>query len=451
MKPEKNNIHYSAEYLRKYLDGELPDREMQALEKAALEDPFLADAIEGLEESRHHPVSFESGLADLEKRLALRIGENKRKTRVILLFSKWKIAASVLFILGITIFTYTYITSKNKAELATTTAKDSVSVPATEPAKVPADTAGIHANQLPGLNVESDTTTGSAETVSDESIASVREKKAEAFRKKELTASEKKKENPSPADLSGKSADKDSGSAGYAKSSINNEQPVPVSKSVASQSNEKSLGRRAMNDKTVSENLIKGVVVDNKGKPIPFAKVKFKGYGNGTFTDTSGLFKLYAKNPDITAELEFIHPGYEPATAELIPDSSFTNKVQLHEIESSMSEVVVTEEPEDQKTESPEAYYKNKKEDKAPTILGLEDFNNYIIKNKKTVSTDSLMKGEEIISFMLYDDGKITSFKIEKSISPAHDEGILRLIRMAPPLKLQNAKKQRYRVTVTFP
>ena len=56
MKPEKNNTHYSAEYIRKYLDGELPDPEMQALEKAALEDPFLADAIEGLDGGRHHPV-----------------------------------------------------------------------------------------------------------------------------------------------------------------------------------------------------------------------------------------------------------------------------------------------------------------------------------------------------------------------------------------------------------
>ena len=47
MKKEKNNNQYSAEYIRKYLDGQLSDQDMQALEKAALEDPFLADAIEG--------------------------------------------------------------------------------------------------------------------------------------------------------------------------------------------------------------------------------------------------------------------------------------------------------------------------------------------------------------------------------------------------------------------
>ena len=51
MEEGKGHKQYSAEYLRKYLDGELSGPEMQALEKAALEDPFLSDALEGLEAS----------------------------------------------------------------------------------------------------------------------------------------------------------------------------------------------------------------------------------------------------------------------------------------------------------------------------------------------------------------------------------------------------------------
>ncbi len=67
MKGEKDNIKYSTEDIRRYLDGQFSEQEMQALEKAALEDPFLSDAIEGIEESRNHPASFESGLEDLKK------------------------------------------------------------------------------------------------------------------------------------------------------------------------------------------------------------------------------------------------------------------------------------------------------------------------------------------------------------------------------------------------
>jgi hypothetical protein len=45
---EKNTYyHYTAADLRRYLNGEMTSTEMYALEKQALEDPFLADAIEG--------------------------------------------------------------------------------------------------------------------------------------------------------------------------------------------------------------------------------------------------------------------------------------------------------------------------------------------------------------------------------------------------------------------
>src|SRR5882672_2870022 len=100
MKEEKNNSKYSAEDIRKYLDGQLSDPEMQALEKAALDDPFLADAIEGFEESRKHAVSFESGIADLQKRLTKRINRKKRKSGILFQLSKWQVAASLLLVIG---------------------------------------------------------------------------------------------------------------------------------------------------------------------------------------------------------------------------------------------------------------------------------------------------------------------------------------------------------------
>jgi hypothetical protein len=435
------------------LDGDLSDPEMQALEKAALEDPFLADAIEGYEESRKHTVSFESGLADLEKRLTARTGGNERKTGLIILFSKWKIAASVLFILGITIFTYTFINRKNKADLATRTKKDrSSEVPASSSAKVSTDTVAITSSQKPSVNGNTDTEGNGSIAESDEDKLNHRKKASQGTERKDLASSEKKKEKPSPVSLSGESADKDSEVTGYSKSSKKVEPPSPLPKAVSVQLDGKASSVATRQDKTPSENFIKGVVVDNKGKPIPFAAVKFKGSGNGTFTDTGGLFKLYMKNPSITAELEFIHPGYERATAELIPDSTFTNKVQLHEIESSLSEVTVTEKTDVARSrKSPDAFYESKKRDKPSTVLGWEDFSNYINKNKKIVTADSLLKGEEIISFMLYPDGKLSSFKIEKSISPSHDSEILRLIGSAPALKLQNGKKQRLSISISFP
>ena len=70
MEEGKEHKHYPAEYLRKYLDGELTGPEMQALEKAALEDPFLSDALEGLEASADYRATLTSDVTDLQHRLA---------------------------------------------------------------------------------------------------------------------------------------------------------------------------------------------------------------------------------------------------------------------------------------------------------------------------------------------------------------------------------------------
>ena len=126
MDEEKRNISYSAEDIRNYLDGKLTGPEMQAMEKAALEDPFLADAIEGYEESRRQSVSFESGVADLQKRLTERIHQKRRKDVIPAWFTRWPVAASVLFILGAAVLTFTIINRKSKSsELANTIRNDS--------------------------------------------------------------------------------------------------------------------------------------------------------------------------------------------------------------------------------------------------------------------------------------------------------------------------------------
>ena len=49
MNVEKNHIIYTAEDIQRYLSGGMSNAEMYVIEKAALDDPFLAEAIEGYE------------------------------------------------------------------------------------------------------------------------------------------------------------------------------------------------------------------------------------------------------------------------------------------------------------------------------------------------------------------------------------------------------------------
>src|SRR5580693_2213047 len=81
MSTNKNNIHYSASDIEKYRKGELSAGEMHDLEQAALDDPFLADAIDGLSQ---HPAS-QQDLTDLRDRLNKKVTEDNRRGVTLLL------------------------------------------------------------------------------------------------------------------------------------------------------------------------------------------------------------------------------------------------------------------------------------------------------------------------------------------------------------------------------
>src|SRR5216684_117862 len=77
---DKHMALYSSSDIEKYLSGELSDPEMHALERAALDDPFLADALEGMAVHRSlpgHPV-FEQDVAGLHKRLEERVSAGEK-------------------------------------------------------------------------------------------------------------------------------------------------------------------------------------------------------------------------------------------------------------------------------------------------------------------------------------------------------------------------------------
>jgi hypothetical protein len=421
MEEEKNINKYSADYIRKYLDGQLSDQAMQALEKAALEDPFLADAIEGIEESRKHTVSFESGIADLKTKLSDRISHKKRKTGILFQLSRWQVAASFILIIGLAVFMVTYINIKpgdsqttsrpdttttvlNKPTQENIDRNDSIkssgdmvaSVKPLKTGKIPVDkkekTRSLRADaSSPGQMIENSSASVSSKVFTDTTQET---QKFEVLHKKDISAT--------LADSS-----QGLGIVGYSGTDI------------------KRIG-------SPSGNYIRGLVIDDKGMPITHAEVNVKGTNRYIYTDTAGFFKLYMKDPRLAA-LVFVQPsGYESFSAELKPDSNILNTIQLHPSSVALNETVLL------------------KYHSTSSITGWDVFYSYIDSNKKINTVDSLLKGEEVISFLLHPDGKLSSFKVEKSISKSHDAEILRLIRMAPALKSQEKKKKKCRLQIWF-
>ncbi len=91
-----NKPQISEELIRKYLAGELDDKAMHALERQALDDPFLADALEGY---AAYAPDQSAHLADLEGRLGQRL-EQGRRGRIKLMYARWASAAAILVVLG---------------------------------------------------------------------------------------------------------------------------------------------------------------------------------------------------------------------------------------------------------------------------------------------------------------------------------------------------------------
>src|SRR5258706_3388650 len=115
---DKNTHLYSTSDIQKYLKGELSAPEMHQLEKAALEDPFLADALEGMEIYPALPSArnFQEDLDELQQRLDNRVALKKRPGVLPFFRPAWRIAAAVILLLGLGLTAY--FTLLNKAKQA---------------------------------------------------------------------------------------------------------------------------------------------------------------------------------------------------------------------------------------------------------------------------------------------------------------------------------------------
>ncbi len=112
-----SNNNYSLADIEKYLQGKMSAAEMHELEKAALQDAFLADAIEGYKD-----ISLQQSHQHLQEIETLIIG-TKEETKVIPIQSSnnhvWKIAAAVIAValVGI-VFWLTNSNQPNKNSVA---------------------------------------------------------------------------------------------------------------------------------------------------------------------------------------------------------------------------------------------------------------------------------------------------------------------------------------------
>ena len=457
---QKHIKSYSTADIRDYLDGKLSPAEMYAMEKAAIDDPLLSDAIEGMELSDQQNISFESDTEQLKKRLQERI-KQQEKNRILPFILKWRVAASVLLLAGAGILSYFFLIRKPDTDSnislvpAAPAAMDTIS--RISRPKIPrhiTDTVSVAFNDksIPNRSLSK------TERATDEKKKSKYEPVASrlspvkvapnpesfsvaAVEPKELSTSipvdkNKAASQPAPvAALQGKAA----GVRIRGSASFNNQNPAAFKKQ----------------DKVSGNFYLQGTVTDSNGIPISDATVMLMHTKEAVSTDVNGTFRLKTIFPDSSQDIVVNSVGYQPASVAINPAENKDKLIRLSPAGNSLADVVVVgygarkrEVSEDEEISA--TVQKKPITQKGEPVNGWPAYNTYINKNKKINSTDSLLKGVEIVSFLVNQKGELSSFKIEKSISPAHDTEVIRLIKEGPAWKLLRGKKHRCRLTVDF-
>lgn len=110
----KHTNAYSAADIEKYWTGKLTPAEMHAMEKTALDDPFLADAMEGYSRFADGSKNLQHDLAGLRAKLETRT----RPGRNIMMLSWWKLAGAAMVVVSLGAFAWFLLNRQDKSHLA---------------------------------------------------------------------------------------------------------------------------------------------------------------------------------------------------------------------------------------------------------------------------------------------------------------------------------------------
>lgn len=406
----------------KYRKGELSPKEMHALEKKALSDPFLAEALEGACE-----VTAEEFSADIQS-----IHERIKGGGKSVLFTPLRVAAGILVVAVASFIVYQF--SPGTQEIALKTNKEKPS-PKNDSQKVNAPLAKP--------------TDSSAEKSPDKTKIARTEPKPYIAKAKEKTpAQHKLSSGTTSGKLSGEQSNSlaqvstQPGSIVTQPTVASEAVPEPIqqvseekketeldvasvpAEKVESKRKEAAPTSRAAKAIAINSHRLTGRVVSAAdGSPMPGVNVMVKGSSQGAVTDGSGSFELNLSQPN--QELIFSFIGYE----QLEIDAGQKDKldVSLKQDATQLSEIVVTGYSLAQENEEPVIKL-------AEPTGGRKAYDKYLDDNVRYPQQvlDNKVKGRVVIEFTVRVNGSVDEFNILKKLGYGCEEEVIRLVKEGP-------------------
>lgn len=442
-----------------YIHGNRKGKDAHRIEKDAMEDPFLADAIEGYDSI---PGNHAERIARMRSAITARSARKKPH-------GAWKVAvaavglivvASGYFILmnhqssmltahesgGGYIDLYvpedyveqkrlelTAIQEENPKKEVTATSVANISnlheiIAPVEPLRVylPDSYAQLHQREERELSAKRETISRSEreEIVSADALMLAEQYEASVNTDKSVLADSN--QNKDPEESIGNMEI-------YLSQTANG---VMTTRSVASK---RMAAPLPVSKKTIA---LSGKIVDSNNEPIIGATVVQKGTNKGTVTDIDGNYKLNTDSEDAPLTAYLI--GFEKLE---IPDPKDAKIVVMKEETGMLDEVVVTGYGTQKKSmvtgsvSEVKSLSKNKvAEIKPEPIGGMKEYKKYIEQNLVRPSDPSCqkIKGKVVLQFSVNTSGHPQNITVKKSLCPSLDQEAIRLLKDGPKWKAGN-------------
>ena len=399
-----------------YIRGLRKGKEAHRLEKESMQDPFLADAMDGYNQVEGN---HEQRIEKLRMQVSAHSAKKKNTYAI-----TWSIAACL--IIGFGISSYFLFLKKSMTD-EVFIAEESVSTKLAEPAAplTPAIPATPTVPATPQKEIALATTKVKTDSTP---ISEITARQAD---KKDMIAKIQATSQPQQGVLV----------ATVPVMEEVSEETAALQEVVATIDTFESESDKKMKMAKVAtilpqNNMIKGRVTDEKGEPLIGASVTYKGTNIGTITNMNGEFSLVKKDDKKRLTAEYI--GYDPV--EIRVDTSRTMLIAMNENKQTLNEVVVVGYGAKKNKKSTTLGSVVKVEEQAEKeitpqpVIGKRSYQKYLKENLVRPADEKCaqVKGKVVLTFLVNKEGRPFYIKVKESLCESADKEAIRLIQEGP-------------------
>ena len=451
MKKENKHIIYTAEDIKRYITGAMPPAEMHAMEMAALDDPLLAEAMEGYELMEQKDWGKE--LAALKEQFIKE--EEKRLAPVAKVSSlKWWRAVAATVAIGITVVAAYIFTNKNSneqaakiASLETDAAADSSLVIKVDSGNSFTNAGTADSNSQLIAKLDKAPPVAGATTSSPESVSVSPTPAAPVADSMFVYTPSAKDYAVNEQKNNGERAKKEYKAVAGETAASNALDDATVNQPAKARQEEAFIGERGRAAGS-NQNNFSGVVVTPGNDPLSNAAITLPQSKKTIYTDPNGAFAFSSTDSAVNVTVSSVGYGSKKL---FLKNSAPQNKIILQPQEGALETVSLNSGKQKGAARRATQVIDSSSLDAVPAG-GWAEYHNYL-NNNIQLSDEAKQKnihGEVELTVKLKDNGDISTVKVAKPLCEECDAEAVRLVKEGPKWEVKGNKKTKAKVKVKF-